>query len=151
MEQVKQKFIELVINRSNENSKAIRNLYNENLIGGCMSILRQELDSFVRIIYLGRVTNPEERSRLMEQTLNGERWKVLTHNNKWKTEKLFNKLTLDERNDVIKQLNQYHNFSVENQLTVDNVWHLIIDIFEKISSNITCYFDEIINEEMILM
>lgn len=39
-----------------------------------MSILRQELDSMVRCIFL-LSTTLEERQRFIEQTLNYERWK----------------------------------------------------------------------------
>ena len=83
MLEIKQKYIELIRNRSEENSKAIKALFDQRLIGNCLSTLRQELDSFIRIIFLGRITDLNERERLMNQTLIGEKWKELTVNNKW--------------------------------------------------------------------
>ncbi len=41
-----------------------------------MSILRQELDSLVRVLYLLTIPDIEERKRLMACTVNGERWKT---------------------------------------------------------------------------
>ena len=84
MSNIKIEFIELVKRRSVENKAAIESLFNNELFGKCISTLREELDSFIRIIYLGRISNIQERKRLMGLTLQGEVWKELTHNNKWK-------------------------------------------------------------------
>ena len=84
MTSIKEKYIALIQKRSEENEKAIRLLFDQNLIGNCISILRQELDSFIRVMYLGRISDFKERERLMNQTLSGEKWSELTVNNKWK-------------------------------------------------------------------
>ena len=47
-----------------------------------MSILRQELDSLIRVLYLLSITDIDERERLMSCTLSGERWKITTNNGK---------------------------------------------------------------------
>lgn len=49
-----------------------------------METLRTELDSFIRVMYLGRIADINERERLIQQTLSGEKWTVLTPNSKWK-------------------------------------------------------------------
>jgi hypothetical protein len=54
-----------------------------NVLSPAFSILRQELDSMVRVIYLLSQDVPE-RERLIGQTLDGEKWKVLTTNGKWR-------------------------------------------------------------------
>ncbi len=77
-------FVELVKKRSEENKNSISLLYAEGLIGNCISILRQELDTFIRIIYLGRISSIPERERLMQLTLDGQKWTTLTANNKWR-------------------------------------------------------------------
>lgn len=82
MNQTKQKFVELIRNRSEDNKSAILLMFDKGLISNCLSTLRQELDSFVRIIFLGRINDISERRRLMKQTLNNEKWIVLTSNNK---------------------------------------------------------------------
>jgi len=186
---VKTEFIELVKSRSIANAKSFDSLYSQGLLGNCLSILRQELDSFVRILYLGRVQNIVERERLMKQTINGERWERLTSNGKWrlindkemvdkaselkgyveyvykfgcafihlsnfhnyKTVNPFDKLNLKEKYDIKRYLNQYHGQSTDENLTVDYLNALLPEIFKKVSSNMHCYFDSIINDEMILI
>lgn len=185
----KQKYIELIKNRSEENRKSISLLFRQNLIGNCLSILRQELDSFIRLMYLGRISDISERERLMNQTLNGEKWKVQTVNHKWKsvtdremvekatelkgyiqfvykfgcayihlsdfhnykTENPFEKLSFSQQFDIKMYLNQYHGFSQQNELTVSNISPLLLNVFDKISSNMACYYSEILNDEMIIM
>ena len=71
MSQITKDFIELIKKRSDENEKSMNALFEQRLIGNCISILRQELDTFIRIIYLGLEPNLAERERLMKSTLNG--------------------------------------------------------------------------------
>jgi len=84
MTNVRQKYIFLIQKRSEENKNALNLLVSQRLFGACISILRQELDSFIRVMYLGRLSDTSERERLMNQTLSGEKWTVLTTNSKWK-------------------------------------------------------------------
>jgi len=189
MSDIKNKYIALIKKRSEENEKALKLLFEQNLFGNCISILRQELDSFIRVMYLGRISNFDERVRLMSQTLSGEKWSVLTSNNKWKqiTDKdlvskadeligyihyvyrfgcgfihlsdfhdytstnPFAKLDTFERSDIKLYLNQYHGFSRDDELTIENISYLIPDIFNKISTNLTCYFSKILYNGMIEM
>ena len=66
-------FCNLVRKRSEENKQAVDALYNMALYGQVMSILRQELDSMIRCIYL--LYQPiEDRKSLINQTLTGKRW-----------------------------------------------------------------------------
>jgi len=75
-----QGFIELIQSRSDEHELAFSRIHD--LPGVMMSILRQELDSLIRVLYLLSISDIEERKRLMESTLSGERWKVTTSNGK---------------------------------------------------------------------
>lgn len=189
MTDIKQQFIELIQHRSKENAESLRDDFAQRRIGKCMETLRIELDSFIRVMYLGRITNINERERLIQQTLSGEKWTVLTSNNKWKqvtdkdmvdkaselrgyvhyvykfgcgfihlsdfhnyvTTNPFDKLSDIEKTDVIKYLNQYHHFPLDYELTVETIANYIPDVFEKISSNLVCYFDDILNDEIITM
>lgn len=45
-----------------------------------MSILRQELDSMVRTIWLLSIMDMAERTRLIKATLTGEKWTMTTNN-----------------------------------------------------------------------
>jgi hypothetical protein len=68
------KFCGIILKRSEENSKSIKLLYEQQLYGNCISILRQELDSMVRVIYLLSKT-PYLRKILIKQTLENRIWK----------------------------------------------------------------------------
>lgn len=186
---IKEQFIKLIKNRSKENAESLKDDFVKKRIGKCISTLREELDSFIRVMYLGRVSDTNERVRLMTQTLSGEKWTVLTVNNKWKqvtdrdmvdkanelkgyihyvykfgcrfihlsdfhnyvTSNPFDKLTDIENADIKNYLNQYHHFPSGQELTVENITNYIPDIFEKISSNLSCYLDDIMNDSMITM
>jgi hypothetical protein len=82
MSEITDKFIEIVKFRSAENSKSINLLFDNGIIGNCISILRQELDSFIRVIYLGKLGDMNERQRLMGLSINGQEWNELTINGK---------------------------------------------------------------------
>lgn len=82
MTNIKQQFIELIQNRSKENAESLQDDFNKRRIGKCLETLRTELDSFIRVMYLGRISDINERERLIQQTLSGEKWTVLTPNNK---------------------------------------------------------------------
>lgn len=73
-------FCRLVRIRSEENRKAVRLVYRENLTGQMISLLRQELDSMVRMIYLLHLNDLNYRNHLIRQTLSGERWRKLENN-----------------------------------------------------------------------
>lgn len=75
-----QDFIQLIKSRSDEHEMAFSRLHD--LPGSMMSILRQELDSLIRVLYLLSIPDLAERRRLMACTINGERWKVTTQNGK---------------------------------------------------------------------
>lgn len=69
-------FIELIKSRSDEHDMAFSRIHD--LPGSMMSILRQELDSLIRVLYLLSIPDLMERKRLMACTINGERWTVQT-------------------------------------------------------------------------
>lgn len=69
-------FVKLIKSRSDEHEIAFSRIHD--LPGSMMSILRQELDSLIRVLYLLSIPDLEERNRLMACTVNGERWKVTT-------------------------------------------------------------------------
>lgn len=125
MSEIVSQFIGLVKNRSEENRLSLNNLYEDRLLGNCISILRQEIDTFIRIIYLGRLSSVHERERLINLTLNDEKWNVLTVNNKMKN--ITDKDMVDIASEVkgyvqylykfgcgFIHLSNYHNYKTEN-------------------------------------
>ncbi len=77
----REKFRELIKQRSEEHEKAIKLLSGSGLTGQVMSILRQELDSMVRVIFLSHQPL-SEKSHLINQTLAGEQWRHKGSNTK---------------------------------------------------------------------
>ena len=77
-------FCNLIRSRSEENRRAIDILSKSQnaIISPSFSILRQELDSMIRVIYLLNIETFSERKRIINQTLNGEQWTVKTENGK---------------------------------------------------------------------
>lgn len=70
--------------RSHEHQQAMAMATQQGWLSIAVGILRQELDSMVRVIFLIEQPNPGLRVRLLEQAVSGERWKVPTSNGKLK-------------------------------------------------------------------
>jgi hypothetical protein len=68
-------FCRLVRSRSDEHRRAVRVLERERLYGSIVAILRQELDSLVRVYYLLSIADVELRRNLMRDLLSGNRWR----------------------------------------------------------------------------
>lgn len=75
-----EQFCKIVRQRSKENKQAIGLLSRTGLTGQVMSVLRQELDSMVRVIFLLRQTI-DERNHLINLTLTGKKWKLRSNAN----------------------------------------------------------------------
>lgn len=73
-------FCEMIRNRSKENRSAIARI--SDFISPAISVLRQELDSMVKVIYLLNQSKIE-RERLIMLTLQGKKWNFLTKNGEY--------------------------------------------------------------------
>lgn len=71
-------FCRQVRQRSAEHRRAIASLYCADAPSQLLSILRQELDSLVRVIYLLAQSDRDYRQQLIAASVNGERWKRQT-------------------------------------------------------------------------
>ncbi len=72
-------FCNLIRQRSKENGKAIAAITRyPDIIGPVVALLRQELDSMIRVIYLLSIHDFDERERLIRLMLNGEKWSTKT-------------------------------------------------------------------------
>jgi hypothetical protein len=73
-----EQFLSLVKARSEENAAAFALLHANKLHGVCIGLLRQELDTLIRLCYLWQSsTSDEEALRLMSLSINGQEWKIL--------------------------------------------------------------------------
>ena len=76
-------FCDAVRQRSTENRTAMNCIgYGQSTLSPAMSILRQELDSMVRTIWLLSIKDMAERTRLIQATLTGKKWTMATSNGK---------------------------------------------------------------------
>lgn len=76
-------FLDQVKSRSAENIKAFKILLDSKLYGVALGLLRQELDSLIRISYLWHPETPVSVAQsLIEKSVRGEMWKVVNHNGK---------------------------------------------------------------------
>jgi hypothetical protein len=66
MTNIKQQFIEPIKNRSKENAESLKDDFAQRRLGKCLEILRTELDSFIRMMYLGQISEISERERLIQ-------------------------------------------------------------------------------------
>ncbi len=66
-------FMRQIRSRSAEHLRAMELLASENLAGQMIAILRQELDSMVRVIYL-LAQSPERQKLLIDASVRGEKW-----------------------------------------------------------------------------
>jgi hypothetical protein len=66
-------FLRQVRSRSLEHQRAMKLLASARLAGQMVSVLRQELDSMVRVIYL-LTQSPERRELLIDAAVRGEKW-----------------------------------------------------------------------------
>jgi hypothetical protein len=74
-------FCKMIRGRSTENRQAMQCfLAPHSVLSPAFSILRQELDSMVRVIFLLSIKNMNERKRLIEYTLRGDKWRIKTKN-----------------------------------------------------------------------
>lgn len=78
-------FCAMIRNRSEENRRAMHCFsMPHGVLSPAFSILRQELDSMVRVIYLLSTKDPAERRSLIQSTLRGEKWKTRTAKGKFR-------------------------------------------------------------------
>lgn len=126
MENVK-RFCEILRKRSCEHAEAMKRV--NDLPGMMVSILRQELDSMVRAIYLLSISDFDERKRLIKQTLAGHKWTKLTSSGK---SKIITDREMVELSNVLQgwtlsvykfgcsfiHFSNYHNYSLINPFTL---------------------------------
>jgi len=69
-----EKFCRILKERSFEHSSAVELMFNNGHYGQVISILRQELDSLVRVIFLLNIPDLQNRNHYINQTLSNVKW-----------------------------------------------------------------------------
>lgn len=62
--------------RTTEHREAIRLLHNHHIMSQVIAILRQELDSMVRVIYLLAIADKPYRQQLIDASVRGDQWTI---------------------------------------------------------------------------
>lgn len=165
-----QKFCQIVRQRSEENKKSISLLVDNKILGPAISILRQELDSIVRVIYL-LSCNEDRKEDLIQKTLDGVKWNItdremvdlsnehmgwtksvykfgcafihLSNFHDYLAENPFSKINSNETTIIKDHLHQYHEFPMEYDLSIQTIEPYLIKIFDKISGNLECYIEDL--------
>ncbi len=74
MKSITDKFLNILESRTQENRETISLLVQNRHLGNAISTLRQEIDTFVRVVYLATMEDLSYREHLMECTIKGEKW-----------------------------------------------------------------------------
>lgn len=162
-------FLSQVRNRSHEHRQAINLLASARLAGQMTAILRQELDSMVRVIYLLTQT-VERRTLLINTSVEGKKWPKVTdkemvdvaqklqgwtlsvykfgcafihlsglHDYKQR-DPLF-LLSPDERSAILQHCRHYHGGPMQEDASFDDLVSFFPRVFEKIASNLDFYLE----------
>jgi len=118
-------FCKIVRRRSKENKDSFELLFTNALYGNCFSVLRQELDSMIRVIYLLNISTLIKRESFIKQTLDGKKWSYINQNGK--KQNVTDKNMVDLANDLngwtqnvykfgcsFTHLSNFHNYSAED-------------------------------------
>ncbi|WEA01174.1 hypothetical protein [Mucilaginibacter sp. SJ] len=168
-----EQFCRILRERSAEHLSAGRLLFANGLYGQVVSILRQELDSMVRVIFLLN-QNLTSRQHFIIQTLHNEKWTLpntrttitdrhmvnladnlhgwtnsvyklgcafihLSPMADYRNENPFNQLSPLELNDILQHLHNYHGFPLTNTLSMGSVSPYLLQILDKVFSNLDYY------------
>jgi hypothetical protein len=127
-------FCAMIQQRSDENRRAMQCFtVPYGVVSPAFSILRQELDSMIRVIYLLLLPDLNERDRLIGATLRGEKWKVSTINGKLRD------VTDREMVDAAQQLQGWtrsvYRFGCAFVHLSDFHNHFTVDPFQRLSQD----------------
>lgn len=157
-------FIEIVIDRSNENISSILTLHSQEKYGTCISLLRQELDSLIRVCYLNNLKDNDEIERLINKTINGIEWEkngkrifdrtmvnIASQHNSWAAEvydfgNSFTHLTNYhdyKKNDPLKNLEETKRMTVKQYL---KSYHQFSESLEITFENVIPYIPKVANK-----
>lgn len=122
----------MIENRSDENRRAMLCFDSlHRVLSPAFSVLRQELDSMIRVIYLLQVTDHVERKRLIQSTMNGEEWTVSTV--KGKRRKITDREMVNIANNLEGWTKSVYKFGCAFIHLSNFHNYLVLDPFQKLS------------------
>jgi len=170
--------------RSAEHRAAISRLQQGDLYSQVIAILRQELDSMIRVIYLLSISDKDRRTELIRASVEGRPWtkqgsrrritdremvKLASKLHGW-AESVYRfgcgfihlsrfhdyrerdpmeAITSEERIAVLKYMRSYHGGPLTATPTFDDLLPYLPMVFEKITSNLEYYIEQLESGEEI--
>ena len=159
----------IVEKRLSENWKSFRILYKLKHYDNCISIMCQELDQYIKLLYI--IKQPyDKKEKLVNCSINSKKWDVLDQDIDLFAKKLtewdlaiyefrnvFNKLTINynyllrdplsginesEKELIYKYIKEYHDTEFIKNYTLIELVPVLPMIFSRISDNIKGFFVE---------
>lgn len=159
----------IVERRLGENWKSFRILYKLKHYDNCISIMCQELDQYIRLLYL--IKQPyDKKEHLINCSINSKKWNVLDQDieqfanglDGWDADifefrNIFDKLTINynyllrnplnginesEKESIYKYIKKYHDDEFVRDYSLAELVPILPMIFNRISESITCCISE---------
>jgi hypothetical protein len=159
----------IVEKRLSENWKSFRILYKLKHYDNCISIMCQELDQYIKLLYI--LKQPyDKKEHLINCSINSKKWDVLDQDidlfakglTGWdlaiyEFRNVFNKLTINynyllrdplnginesDKESIFKYINEYHDSEFKRNYSLAELIPVLPMIFNRITDNIKCYFLE---------
>ena len=148
--------------KASETYDAFSILYANQKYATCVSLLRIQLDCYIRLLYLFAQT-PDRRQTLLEEFYRGDKWKVSDYNmlegvSRFGWERNINKLgcsfihlsrlsdmnntnvltfvSEEDKQNIISFINQYHNATLTTEASNQDLITYLPKIMEKITDNL---------------
>ena len=168
-------FIRQVRARSWEHSEAMPVVFEQGWYSVAVGILRQELDSMIRVIYLLRERDRERRADLIRQAVSGQKWKVrdkemveaarrlpgypwvrqvykfgcgfihLSRNHDYQARDPFRALSPDQRRTIAEYLREHHDGEVSAESAFDDIIGYVPMVLGKIAFRLDGFLDDLDN------
>jgi hypothetical protein len=166
----KKQLMNIVEKRLNENWKSFSILLKMEHYGNCISIMCQELDQYIKLLYL--VKQPYNiQEQLISCSINDKKWNIVDQDIEnfaktltgWEADiyefrNIFYRITINfnyllrdpihglnesERKIIHDYIKEYHDQSIQNDYTIKELIPVFPMIFQKISDSINDYFGKI--------
>ena len=155
-------FCKTVRTKSQENHESFVLLYSNQKFSTCVSLLRIQLDCYIRLMYL-KQQSEEIRNDLLEDFYRGTKWKVrdskmleeissygweknvyqlgcafihLSRLNNIGEESVLNYLNVEDRSNIIYFINNYHNATLTTQSSNQELLKYLPNVMKKITDNL---------------
>ena len=127
--------------RSDDHREAVVRLHHGGPPSQIVSILRQELDSMIRVIYLLSISDMAYREQLIKASIEGRKW---THKGSrrritdrdYRERDPMDSISDDEKKDILNHMRSYHGGPRQTNPNFKDLLPYLPMVFDKIASNL---------------